>query len=207
MGRQLAGVDVDQAIRKAPADHGRIANDGQKAGLEDLSLRRGQLAGQLGCAAVDRKQAVVERRVDVAIGSGADHALLHVEEHEVDQRQGIVAGLSEIVQRLARRAELQAGVAPVGVEHLADDLAIGRGGEEAGGKEEFVVGVEGVEVAQEEQQFVFLQAAEVGGRWEKVILDTLRAGFPRKRTTMTTVGQQPLHPIYCRSVAKCNSPI
>ena len=167
MGRQIAGVDVDQAIRKAPADHGRIADDGQKAGLEDLSLRRGQLAGQLGCAAVDRKQAVVERRVDVAIGSGADHALLHVEEHEVDQRQGIVAGLSEIVQRLARRAELQAGVAPVGVEHLADDLAIGRGyllrrgRDEAGGQKDLVVRVQRIQLAQQGHKLLLAELLEV----------------------------------------------
>lgn len=168
MGRQLAGVDVDQAIVKAPADHSCIADDGQKAGLEDLSLRRVQLAGQLGCAAVDRKQAAVERRVDVAIGSGADHALLHVEEHEVDQRQGIVAGLSEIVQRLARRAELQAGVAPVGVEHLADDLAIGRGyllrrgRHEAGGQKDLVVRVQRIQFAQQGHKLLLAELLEVG---------------------------------------------
>lgn len=166
---QHAGVDVDQAIMKAPTDVTRVADDGQKAGLERIhQVGILQAPGQLCRAAIYREQAVVEGRVDVAVGPGADDALLHIEQHEVDQQQRVVAGLLEVVQRLARRAQLQAGVTPVGVEHLADDLAIWlshllrRGRHEAGGQKDLVIRVQPIQLAQQGQELLFVQALEVG---------------------------------------------
>ncbi len=99
------------------------------------------------------KRGSFEGGAQVAVGVGADDALLDVIQHEVDDRDRVGAGLLEIVQGLARRGQLQAEVATIRAENLADDFPIGcgqlfgRSGEEAGGEEDFVVGVEGVKVA------------------------------------------------------------
>lgn len=184
VGRQEIGIDIHQTIVKAPADVARIANDPGKTGLERVDqVWILNLIDQASGAGVDGKQAAVERRADVAIGVGADHALFDVIQHEVDDGDRVGADSLEVVQGLARCTQLQAGVAPVGVEDLADDLTIGlghllrRGGEKTGSEEDLVVSVKGVQLAQQLQHLVLFQALEVGfevgegggGHWARVI--------------------------------------
>lgn len=100
-------------------------------------------------------------------GIGADHALFDVEQQQVDDGQRVAAQLLEIGQRLARRAELEAGKAPARIEHGQDHLTIRlgdlveRGGLEARREEELVLRVQGVQVAHQQEEFFFLQLLEV----------------------------------------------
>ena len=150
---------------KPPTETACIADKFLEAALERVD-QTGifDLTGQPGGAVVDRKQAVIERLVDIAIGIGADHALLDVEQHQIEDQPRVSAGLLEVVERLARCAEAKTRHASIWIEHLTDDPAIGfsdlvrRAMQQARRKEDLVVRVQRVQVAQDQQEILFLQA-------------------------------------------------
>lgn len=138
---------------EAPADVVRIPDDGEEARAKLFDdIRVLGFGGPIGGAAIDRGQANVERLIDVAVGVGADDALLDVIEHEIDDCERIGAYFFEVVQGLTGHAQLQAGVAAVGVEDLADDFAIGfshlrrRRGQQARGQKEPVIRVQRIQI-------------------------------------------------------------
>lgn len=163
--REEAVVGVLHGFVHAPADVADGVGDSGKAGAQGRERGWvGEFGGHAGGAEVGRVQAGVEGRIDVPVSVGEDHALFHVEEQQVDDGERLAAELLEIVHGPARRAHVQVGGSEGGADHGAIGFRelVDRGGLEAGGQEEFVLGVECVQVAQEEDEGVFVQVLEVG---------------------------------------------